>query len=517
MLSRVFCAATIGVDARLIEVEIHFGGGLPRYFLVGLPDRAVSESRDRIEAALRSSGDSFPRGRITVNLAPAALPKEGSSFDLPIALVLLAVSGQAGADRLKATLAVGELALDGKLRPVRGVLPIALEAKRRGLRHLIVPRANAAEAAVVDGIRVLAFRDLRGVKRWLNGSDDSGPAAAIAPEPTDVQRGEVPDFSDVRGQESARRAVEVAAAGGHNLLMVGPPGAGKTMIARRIPGILPPLTPEEAVETTKIHSVAGTLLPGRPLVGERPFRAPHHTISAAALAGGGSIPVPGEISLAHNGVLFLDELPEFRRSSLEVLRQPLEDGCLTIARARMSVTFPGRVMLIASMNPSPSGDWYDPADPDSATPDQIRRYLRRISGPLLDRVDIQIDVEKVTFEELSSKGAAESSVRIRERVISARKRQQKRLEPFGAVHCNAQMSGRMVRRCCGTDDAGAVLLRKAMQQLGLSARAYDRILKVARTIADLEGSERIGSHHIAEAVQYRSLDREGWLMRSSNP
>lgn len=512
MLSRVYCASTIGVDARMIEVEINMSGGVPKYFLVGLPDRAVSESKDRIDAALKNSGAHFPRGKITVNLAPADVPKEGSAFDLPIALSLLAVSDQIEIDKLDRSLVLGELALDGQLRPVKGVLPIAVEARNRGLEFIILPKKNGAEAAVVDGIKVMAFEHLQQVMQWLQDESTQDP---LHVDPKSLFHGngqvEVLDFSDVRGQENVKRALEVAAAGGHNVIMVGPPGSGKTMMARRLPTILPPLTLDEALETTKIHSVAGLLTSGRSLVTHRPFRSPHHTVSDVALVGGGSIPMPGEISMAHNGVLFLDELPEFKRSALEVMRQPLEDGSVSISRARMSVNYPSRIMLVASMNPSPTGDWYDPAEESAATPIQMQRYLGKISGPLLDRIDLHVDVEKVGFEELSSKSKGESSAEIRKRVVKAREIQSRRFMGVKNVHCNAQMSTKLARKICPIDQAGEKMLKKAMNSLGLSARAFDRILKVSRTIADLDYTDRIQSHHIAEAIQYRSLDRDGWL------
>jgi magnesium chelatase family protein len=512
MLSRIFCASTIGVDARLIEVEANISGGMPKYFLVGLPDRAVSESSDRIEAALKNSGNYFPQGRITVNLAPADLPKEGSAFDLPIAVGLLTASGQIETDKLNDTLILGELALDGKLRPVKGVLPRVVEARDQGLENVLVPSENGPEAGVVEDIDVFAFDNLTQVIEWL----ETGRPQNIVEVDLEAMfshngEAEILDFSDVRGQETVKRALEVAAAGGHNVVMVGPPGSGKTMMARRLPTILPTFTLDEALETTKIHSVAGILSSGKALLTQRPFRSPHHTVSDVALVGGGSVPKPGEISMAHNGVLFLDELPEFKRSALEVMRQPLEDGSVSISRARMSVSYPSRIMLIASMNPSPTGDWYDPSNSSSASPAQMQRYLSKISGPLLDRIDLHIEVQKVSYEELSGKAKGESSDSIRERVEQAREIQTRRFMGIKDVYCNAQMNTKTARKICPLDDTSSQLLKKAITSLGLSARAYDRILKVSRTIADLEQTEKIRSNHVAEAIQYRSLDREGWL------
>ncbi len=512
MLSQVYGASTVGVDARLIEVETNMSYGVPNYFLVGLPDRAVSESSDRIEAALKNSDAEFPRQRVTVNLAPADLSKEGSAFDLPIAVSLLCVSSQLFTDKLDKTLIVGELALGGKLRPVKGVLPMAVEARNRGLENMVVPIENGAEAGVVDDINVFAFEHLKQVMEWLQDSGSHKPVS-VDVESLFSQNGqiEVLDFCDVRGQENVKRALEVAAAGGHNVIMVGPPGSGKTMMARRLPRILPPFTLDEALETTKIHSVSGLLPLGKALVTARPFRSPHHTVSDVALVGGGSIPMPGEISMAHNGILFLDELPEFKRSALEVMRQPLEDGSVSISRARMSVNYPSRIMLVASMNPSPTGDWYDPAEHSGASPVQMQRYLSKISGPLLDRIDLHIEVQKVSYEELTSKTKGEASEHIRKRVVEARQTQTRRFIGMKNVYNNAQMTTKMARKICLLDDAGSQLLKKAITQLGLTARAYDRILKVSRSIADLEHSENIRSNHIAEAIQYRSLDREGWL------
>ncbi|MDG5767065.1 YifB family Mg chelatase-like AAA ATPase [Balneolales bacterium ANBcel1] len=509
MLAHAYCASTFGVDAHLIDVETNNVNGLPQYFLVGLPDRAVSESRDRIEAAIRNCGFEMPRGRITVNLAPANLPKEGSSFDLPIAVGLLAMSRQISSAKLSDSLILGELSLEGTLRPVKGVLPVTIEAKNRGLQNVLIPKANAREAAVISGVDVYGFDHLSDVIKWLNGqSGESVPVRVDVKALFREADGEnTLDFRDVRGQENVRRGMEVAAAGGHNIIMIGPPGSGKTMIARRLGSILPPLSVDEALETTRIHSVAGLLSRGSSLVVRRPFRSPHHTISDVALVGGGGIPKPGEISLAHNGVLFLDELPEFRKNVLEVLRQPLEDGYVTLSRARMSISYPSRFMLIASMNPSPGGDWFDPDNPGSIRPEDVQKYMGRVSGPLMDRIDLHVEVNKVNYEELSSRDSAESSASIRLRVIEARKRQDNRLKNHPGIHNNAQMPTRLVRRFCEPDAAGLGLLKKAMSKLGLSARAYDRILKVSRTIADLEASDDIRSHHVAEAVQYRSLDR----------
>jgi len=511
MLSQVYSASTFGVDAKIIDVETNFNKGVPKYFLVGLPDRAVTEAINRIEAAIKNSTASMPRGRIIVNLAPADLPKEGSAFDLPIAITLLAVSGQISGGRLGESLMVGELALDGTLRPVKGALPMAVEARNKGIKNIVVPHDNASEAAVVEDVDVYGFKHLEEVIAWMNNTSSFEPLH-IDVKKLFNQNGSVQplDFVDVRGQENVKRALEVAAAGGHNVVMVGPPGSGKTMMARRLPTILPPLTLDEALETTKIHSVSG-LLNGHALLTERPFRSPHHTVSDVALVGGGSIPMPGEISMAHNGVLFLDELPEFKRSALEVMRQPLEDGHVSISRARMSVSYPSRIMLVASMNPSPSGDWYDASDASSVSPAQMQRYIGKISGPLLDRIDLHIEVNKVSYEELSSKAEGESSSDIRGRVVEAREVQSRRFIGIESVYCNAQMNTKMVRNICKLNDAGQAMLKKAITSLGLSARAYDRILKVSRTIADLEHSEEIRPQHVAEAIQYRSLDREGWL------
>ena len=517
MLSRVWSRAVLGVDALPIEIETHIEPNMPRWTVVGLPDGAVRESRDRIVAALTNSDLPRPRGAITINLAPADVRKEGSAFDLPMALGLLAASGRSGPriapEALEDVVIVGELSLDGSVRPVRGVLPMAAHARASGARAMLVPKANAPEAAVVDGLEVYAVGSLKEAFGLL--AEHGGHAAPFVR--SQVASGEgterLEDFADVKGQEGVKRALEVAAAGGHNALMVGPPGSGKTMLARRLPGILPPLTNAEALETTKIHSVGGMLngAARTGLVTERPFRAPHHTISNAGLCGGGSNPMPGEISLAHHGVLFLDELPEFERSVLEVLRQPLEEGAVTIARARATVHFPARFMLVASMNPCPCGHAGDPHKPCVCAPGQVQRYMSKVSGPLLDRIDLHVEVTPVPFDDLNRDRPAEPSARVRERVVAARQRQAERFAGT-PTHSNAQMPARDVRRYCKPDEAGLGLLKAAIERLGLSARAHDRVLKVARTIADLEGEAGVGAQHVAEAVQYRSLDRSGWGM-----
>lgn len=510
MLAKTYGSSVFGVDASIITIETNVSQGT-KFFMVGLPDNAVKESQQRVESAIKEIGYKFPRQKVVVNLAPADVRKEGSAYDLPIALSILSASGQVETPELDQYIILGELSLDGILRPVKGVLPIAIQARKEGMKGFILPKENASEAAIVSDLEVVGVETLDEAIKHLTGEVQIKPLVKDTREifAYDQDKFDV-DFSDVQGHETVKRSMEVSAAGGHNIIMVGPPGSGKTMLARRMSTILPPMTLHEALEATKIHSVSGKLTKGSSLIATRPFCCPHHTSSDVALVGGGGVPQPGQISLAHNGILFLDELPEFKRTVLEVLRQPLEDKVVTISRAKGTIEFPANFMLVASMNPSPSGEFYtnDGNHPDS--PSAVQRYLSKVSGPLLDRIDIHVEVNPVSFDKMTANEKSESSEVIRTRVIKARERQIDRFKGTN-IHSNALMTAPMVKEYCKINQAGKTLLKTAMERLGLSSRAFDRILKVSRTIADLGDKDEISVEHLAEAIQYRSLDREGWL------